>query len=204
MTRIFCVGAAGSAAGPIKLFQSAQSYYQAIGIFPSQLQPTGHVNWKNFVIISACILCFISISTYFLFEANSLTELAITFYGCTGLVSGISYYLTNIYQRENIFKLIGKFEDFIEKRKFSSFHLYSTIQKPKFVFLPKGSNASVISRCAYIAMNAKIEKMSKILHFLLIQVNIPAALVPTLIFVAASYYFYGLGDESFRLMMPLT
>lgn len=107
--------------GPIKLFPSTQKYYQAIGIFPSQLQPSGQFHWKNLVILCACILCLISIMTYFLFEANSLAELAITFYGCTGLVSAIFYYLTNIFQRENIFELIQKFENFIEKRKFRSF-----------------------------------------------------------------------------------
>lgn len=54
---------------------------------------------------------------YFLFDAKLMNEFATAFYSFTALVSAIFYYLSHILQRDELFAMIKKFEDFIEKRK---------------------------------------------------------------------------------------
>lgn len=105
------------AASKIKLFQLTQKYYHDIGIFPSQMQPNSHFNWNNVLILCVCAESFVAILAYFFFEAKTMIELAMTFYTSTAVLSAICYTLINIYQRDDIFRTIEHFEEFIEQRK---------------------------------------------------------------------------------------
>ena len=53
----------------------------------------------------------------FFFEAKLMNELAITFYGSTGILSTIFNNLILIFRGDDIFRMIDNFEEFIEKRK---------------------------------------------------------------------------------------
>lgn len=115
----------------IKPFQFTQKYYHDIGIFPSQLQPN-HFNRKNVFILSISMLTFTGMVLYFSYEAKSMEEMAITFYGFTSLLSSIIANLLIINQRDPIFRLFQSFEDFIGKRKSTRISLLFCI-----IYLPK-------------------------------------------------------------------
>lgn len=103
------------AAKNIKLFQLTQKYYHDVYIFPFKMQPNRRFNWKNVLILCVCVEQFISMLLFFIFEATSMEEFAITFFGFVGLLSSICYYLINIFQRNDLFRIIEHFEKFIEK-----------------------------------------------------------------------------------------
>lgn len=107
-----------SASSKIKLFQLTQKYYHDVGIFSSQQQPNHYFNWKTVLIQCVCVPAFIGMSSYFFVEANSMKELAITFYASTGTLTAMCINLINIFQRDHLFQTIENFDDFIEKRKF--------------------------------------------------------------------------------------
>lgn len=100
---------------PLKLFRFSQKLYQRIGIYPPQSNQNHSFNSKNvfFICVMAHIVSFVG--AFFLFKAKRLDEYALSFYFAVSAVSTIFYYITNIYQIDNILKLIEKFEEFIGK-----------------------------------------------------------------------------------------
>lgn len=63
------------------------------------------------------------------------------------------------------------------------------------------------SQAKYNAANEKIERMSKLIHFILLKVNVPMMTVPIIIKVTSNYYIFDLGEEAFatsNLPYPIT
>lgn len=112
-----------SAAGTIRLFQSAQKYYHDVGLFPYHQQPKHHLNRKNVLLVCSCVAASFSIFSYFFFEATEMTEMALTFYSATALVMAVFYHLLNIVQRDDIFRTIKHYEDFIRRSKLKFYGL---------------------------------------------------------------------------------
>lgn len=59
------------------------------------------------------------------------------------------------------------------------------------------------SRTMYRATNDKIEKMLKLIHLIQFRVNLPGVAMPAILTTAVNYYIYDLGEQSFRLIVPL-
>lgn len=102
----------------IELFQSLKQYYYDIGIFPSHRQPNHCFNWKKVFILCVLMLTFVAMLLYFLYEANSIVELAITFYGFSSILTAVINNVISVLKRDQIFQLFKNFDEFIEKRKF--------------------------------------------------------------------------------------
>lgn len=111
------IAAAAPLPTDVELFQSVQKFYHDVGVFPSQMQPDRSLNGKNVFILCACVASCIALFSCFLFEANSMNELAQTFYGSTAIAMAISLNLNNIKQRNSIFRMIRNAEHFIRKRR---------------------------------------------------------------------------------------
>lgn len=60
-----------------------------------------------------------------------------------------------------------------------------------------------ISKAMYSNVNEKIERVSEIVYFVLVKLNIFAVILPPLITTMVNYYISGLGDESFYLATPV-
>lgn len=60
-----------------------------------------------------------------------------------------------------------------------------------------------VTSVMYHGLNEKIEKMSKILYILALNVSIPAAIIPPLIICVIDYMTDTLTDESFYLPFPV-
>lgn len=60
-----------------------------------------------------------------------------------------------------------------------------------------------MSKAKYIELNEKIERVSKILEFLLIKLTTAGAVLPSVIITIVDYFILDLGDESFFLPYPI-
>lgn len=98
---------------PIKLFQFTQKLYSSVGIYPPVASKNHLFNSKNGFIIFSWGHLSIFIGVFFLFKAESLYEYGCSYHICLTTLAAIFYFLTNIYQMENILKLIEKFDEFI-------------------------------------------------------------------------------------------
>lgn len=106
-------------ANQLKLSQFIQSVYQRIGIYPTSLPQIGDSsNWrKRFFQIalihqSTCALLFLIV------DAKTLTEIGIAIYTATVVATSLFYFSFDLlYNVRKIQELIGKFEEFIKKRK---------------------------------------------------------------------------------------
>lgn len=99
--------------GSIKLFQFFQRIHQAIGIHPSQSNPT---NWGRIVLL----VCFVQIlfTAIFLFDAKSMFDLGFAFFLLISLINAVVNYFIFICESENTLKFIQSCEAFIEKSKY--------------------------------------------------------------------------------------
>lgn len=59
-----------------------------------------------------------------------------------------------------------------------------------------------MSKLKYTDVNQKIERVTEILYFIIVKLNIPGCVIPPLIATMVNYYIYKLGDESFYLGAP--
>lgn len=60
-----------------------------------------------------------------------------------------------------------------------------------------------ISKTMYSKVNEKIERVSEIVYFVLVKLNVLACILPPLITTMVNYYIFDLGDVSFQLMSPV-
>lgn len=101
----------------MKLFQSLQKFYRITGIYPSSSNRNHSVNWKILLILLSLIQFAVLTGVFFITEANSIDEYGTSFYGSISALLGVVDFLINIWKMANILRLIGKFEEFINKRK---------------------------------------------------------------------------------------
>lgn len=128
------------AGSTMKLFQSARNFFQSMGA-----KTVSHNSNKidlfnlNFLFCSLSMaLVFIAATAFLLFEASSLTDIAISFYGSiTELCSLILLHLFS-WQIPNVHKLIKKYEHLIEKSKFmfKNFSMHIQIRLIKHLKFP--------------------------------------------------------------------
>lgn len=101
----------------MKLFQSLQTFYRMMGIYPSQTDKMPSFNFRNLFIPLNLLVLFILQIGFFLFKAKSIVERAETFYSSLTIIGCMMIFLLQFWEMTNILELIEKFEKFIEKSK---------------------------------------------------------------------------------------
>lgn len=99
----------------MKLFQSLQTFYAALDIYPAQAEKRPSFNLHNLFIPLNFSVLFIFQIGFFLFKAKDIVEHAETFYSSLTILGCNAIFLTKCFEIPNILKLIGNFETFIEK-----------------------------------------------------------------------------------------
>lgn len=102
---------------PVELFNFLKKSYETIGVYEPQSCQNHLFNSKNVFIICSLAQLGTFVGIYFIFEAKQLEEYCITFFCTLSSIAGAFYLVTNIYQNENVLKLIEKFEELIAKSK---------------------------------------------------------------------------------------
>lgn len=73
-----------------------------------------------------------------------------------------------------------------------------------FVIFNLGMDENVILKTMYRRLTEKIERMSIILHFGLVNLSFGVVIIPPLLITLANYFLYNLNDDSFYLLYPYT
>lgn len=60
-----------------------------------------------------------------------------------------------------------------------------------------GIDSNPNSKRMYNALNARIERMSRVIYFILVKVSMIGIVLPALLITAINFWFLDLGDESF-------
>lgn len=101
----------------MKLFRSVQKYYQTIGIDLAQSDQKCLFNAKNVLPLLCQMQMFISAFGAFLFEVKSVSDYGMAFYASITGFAMANFFSILIRSRSTIYKLIVRFEKFIEKSK---------------------------------------------------------------------------------------
>lgn len=104
---------------PIKLFLTVRFLFETMGIYSAQSSQKCSLNGKNFVFFAFLIVIVVSSTGFFLFRAQTISEYVFSFYLIITGLSGTIAFLITIWNRANIFEIMEKLENFIEKRKYS-------------------------------------------------------------------------------------
>lgn len=99
----------------MKLFESLQTYYAALDIYPKQSDKRSSFNLHNLFIPLNFSVLFIFQIGFFLFKAKDIVEHAETFYSSLTILGCNAIFVTKFWEMPNILKLIRNFESFIEK-----------------------------------------------------------------------------------------
>lgn len=105
-------------AGSIKLFLKLRQLYEAIGIYPSQINQRFCLNFKNLLFLFCLTQTLLPIIVYSCVQANSIEEYSMDFYAGISLLIAIINMSQQIWKGPQIFQLIEHLEEFIEKSKF--------------------------------------------------------------------------------------
>lgn len=102
-------------ARPIKLFQFTQKLYRLVGLYPPQsnINQSHSFNVENYFIIFTLAQMSILSGAFFLFEAKRLDEFGVSFHDVTTIITDLFYFISTLYQMENILKFIEQFEELI-------------------------------------------------------------------------------------------
>lgn len=112
------------AKNPFKLFWSLRRFYQLVGLQPKRNSRVCLMNWRNVFISFIIMAMFLSTTSFFLFEANSIQNMGISWYiSITELLIAIIWW-TLIHQISNLFRLIEAVDKSIEKSKRQYFSLF--------------------------------------------------------------------------------
>lgn len=103
----------------IKLFQTTQNCFKAIGYYASSSQPSQNCrfNRTNLYYMFVLVFMLVPVLGFLIFRAQSVYEYGITFYTTITLLGVIIYYACIVCEMGKILKLIETYEEFIEKRK---------------------------------------------------------------------------------------
>lgn len=113
-------------ASKIKLFQSVQKCNRSMGIYPhpSKSNRKWTFNAINLIFLIGFAQMTITSAAFSFFQAESTIEYGGCFYIAITETGSTSYYLIQMWQINNLLKLIEQFEDFIENSEFC-FHSIS-------------------------------------------------------------------------------
>lgn len=102
----------------MKLFQLVQKYYHSVGIYPTELNPNGPFNLRNFRFLLMTGAFFASTISSFIFQSTTIIDYAESFnIFSTTFASMVSFWAT-IRNAERIFTFINDLENYIQISKF--------------------------------------------------------------------------------------
>lgn len=104
----------------MKSFQSLSQFYQISGIFPLQPNQNCLLNSKNSYFLISMLTLLITTASFSFFKTASIADYGKSFYGVISVLIYSINFLITIYKSSDIFKLIDKFDKFMEKSKFFS------------------------------------------------------------------------------------
>lgn len=104
-------------ADKIKLFLTAQKYFEMMGIYSSQLNRTFVLNAKILLFFVSMIRFLIDQMLFLKFKANTIIEYGVAVYGLITQCTIIVVLLIVLLKVANIFELIEYAEEFIETSK---------------------------------------------------------------------------------------
>lgn len=187
----------------IKLFQTVQALCRKMGIHSDQSPKCVALNWRNFVFLSFIAMIFLSATGVFFFQAQTISEYGFSFYlMVTGLTSAIGFVI-NIWKRTCVSETIVKLENFIEKRECIPCTRLGWFDCFRFncIEIRLGSQNPHL-KSSYAKLSDKIERVTKALYFLQINIFLPLNMLPPLLTTLVNYYILDMEDESFLLPFP--
>lgn len=101
----------------LKFFQSAQKYFNQMGIYPVEPPREFSFNFISFCILISMILHFIPSTAYFFAKAQTIDEYSDTFYTSSTMFSFIFCFLINVWKMGSLTKLITRYEKYISESK---------------------------------------------------------------------------------------
>lgn len=102
----------------MQIFQLVCGFFQTMGIYLREPNQVFSFNFNNILISSSIAVNFISVTAFFLFEAKSIDEYGLSFYGSTtGLAVFIVFHI-NIFHMGKIIRTFEIFEKLIEKSNY--------------------------------------------------------------------------------------
>lgn len=101
----------------MKLFKIIRHHFSFVGIYPVQNQQKSHFNLMNLFVLILYVQLFISSLTFFLLKAKTINEYVYTLYVCISCLSAFGVFLTTILKKKQIYQLIDKYEEAIERSK---------------------------------------------------------------------------------------
>lgn len=100
----------------MKLFQFNHKSFKAIGI---DVNDDSRWNWINILNVIGFVHMILVRGAFLLLEADTIVDYGLAFYPfATGFTAGLTV-IVGIWKREDIFKMIQKYEKFIEKSNLS-------------------------------------------------------------------------------------
>lgn len=102
----------------MKLFHFVRKYYQSVGIYPTDLNPNGGFNMRNFRLLLMMSALFASTISSFVFQSTTIMEYAESFYIFSTVLASVINFWATIWKAEKIFTFIDELEEFMQKSKF--------------------------------------------------------------------------------------
>lgn len=187
----------------IKLFQFIRKFCQTIRIVPPD-QNQYSINRMNLFNLFCLNQFLISTVAFVLFQANSMAEYGVTFFIGSGIVAFDVYCLVVFCQFGDISKIVGNWEEFIQKSEFPNFNNFKKERKINiFIFFPTNvlCVTGVHSTILYRAVTEKIDRFNEFLGYCLLT-TLFSLMAPVLIYTIINYYVFDSKEASFLLYMP--
>lgn len=100
-----------------KLFKTIRYHFGSLDIHLIQNQKKQYFNLINSFVLFAYVQFLISSIAFLLFNVQTINEYVLSFYACITCFAGISFLLSTMIKRGNIFKLIENCEEAIERSR---------------------------------------------------------------------------------------
>lgn len=108
------------------LFQLVRKYYHLLGVYPTQLNPNGLFNLRNFCVLLITSALFASTISSFMLQSTTIMDYAESFYMFSTVFAQVIGFLATIWKAEIIFTFINELEEFIQMSKFNRIKHSST------------------------------------------------------------------------------
>lgn len=104
-------------AAQLNLFESVQSFYRVMGIYPTETSKKIPLLLKRLFFGVSTVFTFSALVAFLLLEAQTVDQYASAFHGAVTELDQIIHFHISAWQMSNVLKLIANFEGFIEKRE---------------------------------------------------------------------------------------
>lgn len=181
----------------IKLFQSVQNSYRAMGIYSPHPNQRFTLNPRKLFFLSGLIGLFISRLGYFIFEAKFVEDNGFeSFYQTFLILIGLAVFLMSVYQMPELIQAIKMFDEFIEKSE--STIRFASLSYKNMIILLILNNEIGNKWPLYHGLDVKIEKLSQLMHFAFVRLTCFGTVTFFLLVASINYFIFDLGSDSFE------